>query len=96
MRFSFHHGAEVEFWRAIDFYEDCEPGLGHEFSDEVFATIGRILRFPESWPQYSYRSRRCICNRFPYTIVYRVVGDEVVIYAVMHQKRKPNYWKDRL
>lgn len=96
MNFSFHQEAETEFQLAIDFYEDCEPGLGEAFSEEIYAVVGRVLRFPESWPQYSYRSRRCLCNRFPYSVIYSSMGDEVVIYAVMHQKRKPGYWKDRL
>lgn len=96
MNVSFHHEAEAEFHYAINFYEDCEPGLGEAFAHEIFSTVQRILWFPESWPKYSYRSRRCLCNRFPYTLIYRVIGDDVVIYAVMHQKRKPNYWTDRL
>lgn len=95
MNFSFHPEAEAEFYDAINFYEDCESGLGEAFSHEVFAAIGRILRFPESWQNFSRRSRRCLCNRFPYSIIYRVAGEEVVIYAIMHQKRKPGYWKNR-
>jgi len=95
MNFSFHHEAEAEFKQAIDFYEHCEPGLGESFAAEVYAVIRRVLQFPESWPKFSHRSRRCLCNRFPFTIVYRVIGSEIVIYAVMHQKRRPGYWKDR-
>lgn len=52
MNFSFHPEAEAEFYDAINFYEDCESGLGEAFSHEVFAAIGRILRFPESWQNF--------------------------------------------
>ena len=64
MNFSFQREAELEFNDAVDFYEGCQAGLGKAFSEEVFATIGRVLRFPESWPSYSYRSRRCFAIAF--------------------------------
>jgi plasmid stabilization system protein ParE len=96
MMFSFQPEAELEFQQAVDFYENCEPGLGEAFYEEVQSTIRRILRFPTLWPQYTGRSRRCLCNRFPYSIVYRFTDGEIAIYAVMHQKRRPGYWRDRV
>lgn len=96
MKYSFHPAAESEFEAGVEFYDDCEEGLGDEFEQEVFATITRIVRYPKSWPRNSIRSRRCLCNRFPYSVVYRQTDAGIVIYAVMHQKRRPGYWKDRL
>ncbi len=96
MSYLFHPAAEAEFEDGVDYYDESEQGLGDEFDIEVAATIGRIVSHPDAWPRYSYRTRRCICNRFPYSIIYRHVENRVVIYAVMHQKRRPGYWKDRL
>jgi len=96
MTFSFHPEAESEFVAAQDFYDDREFGLGKDFLDEVYETVGRIIEFPDSWPQYSYRTRRCLCNRFPFSVIYRHTDTELTIYAVAHQKRKPGYWKNRL
>ncbi len=93
---SIHPEAESEFEAGAAFYNEHEDGLGDDFSEEVFATIDRIIEFPNSWPQSSYRTRRCLCNRFPYSVIYRHTESEVTIYAVAHQKRKPGYWKDRL
>jgi len=93
---SIHPEAEAEFKSASDFYDEREEGLGKSFSEEVFAVIDRIIEFPNSWPRYSHRTRRCLCNRFPYSIIYRHTETEVTIYAVAHQKRKPGYWKKRL
>jgi toxin ParE1/3/4 len=36
-----------------------------------------------------------VTDRFPYQIVYRISGDSVWIVAVMHQSRRPGYWKKR-
>lgn len=96
MTYSFHPAAESEFGAAVEFYDGCEEGLGDEFEQEIFATISRIIKYPDAWPPYTHRSRRCLCNRFPYSIVYRNTETEIVIYAVMHHKRKPGYWIDRL
>ena len=96
MSFSFHPEAEDEFAAAQNFYDDQEFGLGRIFLSKVHKTIDCILKFPGSWPQSSKRTRRCFCNRFPYSIIYRHTEDQVTIYAIAHQKRKPGYWKDRL
>ena len=44
MTFSFHPEAEAELFAAIEYYEECEPGLGQAFAAEVTSTILRILR----------------------------------------------------
>lgn len=96
MIYSFHHEAEAEFKDAVEFYDEREAGLGDNFEREVLATIERILLHPNSWPRITLRTHRCLCNKFPYSIVYGKAGDEIVIYAVMHQSREPGYWTDRL
>lgn len=96
MNYSFHPEAEIEFFAAIDYYEECSEGLGLEFSQEIFAAIKRIANFPMAWSQYSANSRRCLVKRFPYGIVYRIVQDEVIIFAIMQLNREPDYWKTRL
>ncbi len=93
---SIHPEAEAEFAAAADFYNQREEGLGDDFSEEVFATIDRIIKFPNSWPRSSHRTRRCLCNRFPYSVIYRSTESELTIYAVAHHSRKPGYWKNRI
>lgn len=46
MKWDFHPGAETEFYATIDYYEECEPGLGENFSIEVHTTIRNILAHP--------------------------------------------------
>ncbi len=45
---SIHPEAESEFEAAADFYNQREEGLGDDFSEEVFATIDRIIKFPNT------------------------------------------------
>ena len=39
--------------------------------------------------------RRFVLNRFPYKLLYAIEGEVVVIVAVMHQHRHPEYWIER-
>lgn len=32
---------------------------------------------------------------FPYMLIYTIEESEIIVLAVAHQHRKPNYWKNR-
>ena len=68
MNFYFHPEAEQELLQAVYYYEDCRPGLGMEFSHEVYLAITRIMQFPDSNALFSKKTHRCVLNRFPYGI----------------------------
>jgi plasmid stabilization system protein ParE len=95
MNFRFHPDAEIEFNHAIDYYEECQKHLGLEFAQEVYATIHRIIDFPDAWQPMTDKTRRCLTNRFPFGIVYQHLNNEIIIIAIMHQHQKPSYWKNR-
>ncbi len=95
MKYSFHEAAEKEFFAAIEYYEECQLGLGLRFSKEVYATIERIHEYPFAWSSIDSKTRRCLTTRFPYGILYRITGNTLLIMAVMHLRRKPDYWKNR-
>lgn len=95
MRFSFHPEAEREFNEAIEYYEHADPGLGIKFVIEINSTIQNILSYPRAWPTVSKNAQRCLVNRFPYGLLYHVDQEEIIILAVMHLHRHPDYWKKR-
>jgi toxin ParE1/3/4 len=96
MRFLFHPAADDEFDLAVEYYETCQPGLGLEFAEEVYATIARITEYPEVWSPMSINTRRCLTNRFPYGIIYRIKNNRLHIIAVANLHRRPDYWKERV
>ena len=95
MTFSFHPEAEEDFFAAINYYEECKHGLGYDFSVEVHSTIERITSFPQAWTPLETDIRRCLVNRFPYGVIYAIENQEILILAVMHLHREPDYWKHR-
>jgi plasmid stabilization system protein ParE len=88
--------AEHELDEAIAYYDTQRAGLGAEFAREVSAAIQRIAEYPESWRKLPRGVRCCQLRRFEYGLVYRVRGDIATIYAVMHLRRRPAYWRQRL
>jgi hypothetical protein len=66
MKFYFHPDAKEEFDGAVEFYGHSQPGLGLEFAEEIYATIARIIKYPDAWSTLSKNSRRCLVSRFPY------------------------------
>lgn len=95
MKYSFHPDAEKEFGEAIDYYEECEAGLGYDFSVEVFAAIQNITAYPTACPSVEDDIRRCLIKRFPFGIIYSVEKSGIFILAIMHLRRHPDYWKTR-
>ena len=96
MRFYFHPDANAEFHRAVEYYEQCQPGLGLEFAEEVYATIARITEYPDAWSVMSKNTRRCLTNRFPFGLIYQVKTNALRIIAVANLHQRPGYWKARI
>jgi len=46
--FSFHPEAQIELEEAIDYYEECESGLGEDFALEVASAIDRTIAHPKA------------------------------------------------
>ena len=53
------------------------------------------MELPETWPAYKENTRRYVFRVYPYSLIYRIVGEEITVVAVAHAKRKPGYWIDR-
>ena len=96
MKYSFHPEARLDLSNSVDYYELQQKELGLKFLEEIYSTIQRIIEFPSAFPAYSKNSRRCITNKFPFAIVYKLRKDEIFIAAIMHLARRPGYWKERL
>jgi toxin ParE1/3/4 len=87
--------AEQELFDAACYYELQAPNLGQDFLDRVETAFQEISAHPARWPIISSGIRRRLIHRFPYSLLYRVDPDTVVVLAIMHQSRHPEYWLSR-
>lgn len=96
MRVSYLDAADSEFNEAVSYYNKQIAGLGFEFADEVKEALERIKNYPYAWTPLSKRVRRCQVHRFPYSIIYEIRADLLIIVAIQHHRRKPDSWRIRL
>jgi len=95
MRVAFHPLAERELTEAAQFYERAAPGLGGEFLGEFERLTTLVSAYPDAGLGDSQDLRVVHARRFPYSLVYQLSADAVLVLAVAHQRRRPQYWRDR-
>ena len=95
MNVRFLSPARKEFRETVRYYEGQRAGRGVEFRDEVYAAIERIRKHPKAWRELSANTRRHRIHRFPYGVIYAIEAGEILILAVAHAHREPEYWRGR-
>jgi len=96
MNYEFHPEAELEVIESAAWYESEVPGLGLEFGEEVERVIELLLENPDLGAAVDGDIRHFVLRRFPFSVIYAVVGPSIYILAVAHGSRGPGYWKSRL
>jgi plasmid stabilization system protein ParE len=94
--YTFHPEAGGEYTQAAQHYAAIAPELGGRFYDEIERLIVEVRRQPDRFFRFSPPARRALSREFPYSVVYLDEPDCVWIVAVMHAKRRPGYWRERL
>lgn len=88
--------AAAELDDAAAWYERRQQGLGSRFLRYVEDALSRIQERPRSGIRHQHTSFRfLLTKRFPYVIYYLEQDDVILIAAVAHAARQPDYWKDR-
>lgn len=91
----YHEAAEEELLREIAYLESRLPGLGRRFYGEVQRVEKLLAKFPESGQEISPGLRRCALRAFPFSLIYSIEKDGLLLLAVAHQRRRPGYWLRR-
>jgi hypothetical protein len=79
--------ASGELNLAVAWYELQQQGLGLDFLDCVDASLARIRRSPEIYPIVQSALRRCVVDRFPFSIYFEIEKKEIVIHAIFDNRR---------
>ena len=85
--------AEVECFTGD--YEARATGLGVRFREEIESVCAAIIQHPLLWRQRPGDYRRVNLPGFPYYVAFVLREERVVIIAVAHASRHPDYWKHR-
>jgi len=96
MRIEYHPAIEHELREIIRYYEQASRGLGIEFLDEFERQILKIVSMPTLWAVVEGDIRRALMKRFPYTVYFRVLGNDVLrVTVIKHQRKHPEYGQRR-
>ncbi len=92
----FHHEADEEFQSPIEVYQSESLELGVRFYREVFRTLAHIESHPKAWPRLRGGVRKCLVRDFLYKLLYTIEPERIFVVAVMHARRRPGYWAERI
>ena len=96
MRAKFIAPARRELLKEVGYYNEQALGLGAELAQEVEEATARALAFPGSGSLGPAGTRFIVVNKFPFSIVYRPDQEGIVVFALAHHKRRPEYWASRV
>ena len=96
MEVEYHRLTVRDLNEAVAFYESERTGLGEDLRNEIRSTIGRIVEAPAMYPKVRGNIRRCLVHRFPFSILYRLVGESKVrILVIRHHRRHQEFGSRR-
>ena len=94
MNLRFLGPAEEEMIETARIYEDHAIGLGEQFLNEVEGCVELLLDQPNIGRQIG-NFRRFPLRKFPFTLIYALEDNDLVVVAVSHHRRRPGYWMGR-
>jgi plasmid stabilization system protein ParE len=92
----FHPAAAQEAESAYDWYAARDVFAAHAFRDELRHAVDVVAANPHTWPRHGRHTRRYVFPLYPFSLVYRIRGEDVEVIAVAHGRRRPSYWRSRL
>lgn len=95
MRIVLNAEARLELREATRWYSARSVIVARRFTDAYRHAKGLISNAPRQWPEIEPGVRRVLLRGFPYSLIYELWDERVVILAVKHDKRQPGYWHDR-
>lgn len=87
--------AEKDYAESLCWYASRSTALASDFDDEFDRALSQILCDPLRFPSCGLRHRYYLMRRFPFRVIYRIDGEDVVVVAVAHTARSPDYWTNR-
>ena len=84
----------TESVKIAQYYEQQEAGLARRFFDNLERALEDIETNPLGYPRLEgvateRNIRRVVLEKFPYLVLYEVLANEAVVFAVRHASREP-------
>lgn len=88
--------ARIEFKDAVKYYRvHAGNGIAYDFRDQALRATRKLLEHPELGMRVHDEVRRFPLHDYPYSIIYRLTSEAIIIVAIAHHSRRPGYWGAR-
>jgi len=77
--------------KGFRYYNDVQAGLGARFSLVIDQTLERIRKMPFAASIAYDDVRYKVVDSFPYIILYKIQGNQILIARVFNSYQKPLY-----
>ena len=88
--------AEIDLLEIVYYYTFCGENLGEYFLNSYDHVVAKIKEKLLVFRQVRKNTRRALMNKFPYTVTFTILGEDLHIICVLHHKRKPKLWQQRI
>ena len=96
MKHIFHPAAEPELLEALRYYRDIDHFLGKDLDNRISRMIADIKKHSRMFRLREGNYRRANLDRFPFYLPYIIRDETLIILAIAHNSRHPDYWKQRI
>jgi plasmid stabilization system protein ParE len=101
LRIDYHELVDTDLANAWTCYEEHERGLGDRFLDAIRTTVVRASLWPNAGTPVlrddddEIIERKLAAHGFPYAVRYRILDGRLIVMAVYHEHRHPDFGTDR-
>jgi plasmid stabilization system protein ParE len=88
-------GARQDFVESFDWYADRSVVAAERFANAVDAAMQRIAQDATTLTYVDRIHQECRVKRFPFRIIFRQLENQILVVAIAHAKRRPDYWRSR-
>ena len=93
---SIHPGVKDDIWETADYYAAIDAELAERFIIEARSASSFIRQYPNVGHILHGEYRRVVLKGFPYMLCYQIIGHLVIVIAIIHCSRDPEWVRSKL
>ncbi len=80
----------------MDWYGDISEKIARRFAASLEKKLGLVTALPDLFAADENGVRKMLLDDFPYVVVYRELADHLLVVAIVHAKRRSEFWISRI
>lgn len=84
-----------DFEEAFLYYESISPALADNFTRMFLLAIEKLSATPHHYFNITKKLKRITLGKFPYLLVIKIHGNDVIVAGLFHRASKPTKWRKK-